>query len=184
MDQDDSKAPHSKDRLRCLSELRLRSLKENVQELRKNVLNSKTSYNTSVRDLATSKLKEMDAQDAGVDTTRIGHLNYTLQEYEDFVPSVTDTASKADLRDFGIRAWNSYRSSISFLSRPHVQSNKSNAIQVMMGDVDRRRNRQSKRRKFDEEQDYTFINLRNMKFNRKLDRAYDVYTQNIRENLE
>jgi hypothetical protein len=172
------------DRLRYLSELRQHSLKENILELRRNGLKSKGSFHPYVRDFASSRLKEIDAQNAGVNTARISNLNYTLQEYEDWVPHVDGAASQNNQLDFGIQAWNSYKSSISFVSKSHAPSNKSNAIQAMMSDIDRRRSHQSKRRKFDEEQDYSFINLRNMKFNRKLDRAYDIYTQNIRDNLE
>jgi len=52
--------------------------------------------------------------------------------------------------------------------------------------VFRRKKREtfSRRRAFNEENDVDYINDRNYHFNKKLARAYDDYTQEIRENLE
>lgn len=51
--------------------------------------------------------------------------------------------------------------------------------------TERRRERFKRRRPFDEEaEDITFINERNRKFNEKIGRTFDKYTEEIRENLE
>ena len=42
----------------------------------------------------------------------------------------------------------------------------------------------SRRRAFDENDDVTFINERNRKFVQKINRAFDQYTEEIRENIE
>lgn len=42
----------------------------------------------------------------------------------------------------------------------------------------------SRRRRFDEEEDVSYINERNMKFNKKLERFYGQYTAEIKQNLE
>ena len=42
----------------------------------------------------------------------------------------------------------------------------------------------SKRRAFRDDQDITFINERNYRFNKKIGRAYDVYTEDLKESLE
>lgn len=42
----------------------------------------------------------------------------------------------------------------------------------------------SKRRHFSGEEDVTYINQRNYKFNQKISRAYDKYTQETKDSLE
>ena len=42
----------------------------------------------------------------------------------------------------------------------------------------------SRRRTFDEDKDVTYINRRNEVFNKKIERAFDSYTAEIRQNLE
>jgi hypothetical protein len=47
-----------------------------------------------------------------------------------------------------------------------------------------RRKEFSRRRTHLEDEDVTYINDRNRKFNKKLSRAYDSYTSEIKQNLE
>lgn len=47
-----------------------------------------------------------------------------------------------------------------------------------------KREKYSRRRTFDEEADIDYINERNMKFNKKLERFYGQYTAEIKQNLE
>lgn len=42
----------------------------------------------------------------------------------------------------------------------------------------------SRRRAFNDNEDVTFINERNRKFVQKVNRAFDQYTEEIRENIE
>ncbi|XP_074603422.1 pre-mRNA-splicing factor syf2 [Brevipalpus obovatus] len=47
-----------------------------------------------------------------------------------------------------------------------------------------KRNKYSRRRKYDEDADIDYINERNMRFNKKLERFYGDYTKEIKQNLE
>ncbi|CAG2113881.1 unnamed protein product [Medioppia subpectinata] len=61
------------------------------------------------------------------------------------------------------------------------------AIDRMVEDLDKqieKRSKYSRRRRFDDDADIDYINERNMKFNKKLDRFYGQYTQEIKQNLE
>jgi pre-mRNA-splicing factor SYF2 len=60
-------------------------------------------------------------------------------------------------------------------------------IDRMVKDLDdqmSRRDKYSRRRRFDDEADIDYINERNMKFNKKLERFYGQYTAEIKQNLE
>ncbi len=47
-----------------------------------------------------------------------------------------------------------------------------------------KRDKFSRRRMHDDDADIDYINERNMKFNKKLERFYGDYTKDIRDNLE
>lgn len=61
------------------------------------------------------------------------------------------------------------------------------AIDRMVDDLNKqidKRAKYSRRRRYDDDADIDYINERNMKFNKKLDRFYGQYTQEIKQNLE
>lgn len=61
------------------------------------------------------------------------------------------------------------------------------AIDRMAEDVEKqveKRDKFSRRRMHDADADIDYINERNMKFNKKLERFYGTYTQEIKDNLE
>ncbi|KAK4327590.1 hypothetical protein Pmani_001947 [Petrolisthes manimaculis] len=61
------------------------------------------------------------------------------------------------------------------------------AIDSMVDDLEKqisKRERYSRRRIYDDDADINFINERNMKFNKKLERFYGGYTEEIKQNLE
>ncbi|KAB7501248.1 Pre-mRNA-splicing factor syf2 [Armadillidium nasatum] len=61
------------------------------------------------------------------------------------------------------------------------------AIDSMVKDLENqiiKREKYSRRRIFDDDDDINFINERNMKFNKKLERFYGQYTEEIKQNLE
>ncbi|XP_064109317.1 pre-mRNA-splicing factor Syf2-like isoform X1 [Macrobrachium nipponense] len=61
------------------------------------------------------------------------------------------------------------------------------AIDNMVNDLEKqiaKREKYSRRRIFDDDDDINFINERNMKFNKKLERFYGNYTEEIKQNLE
>lgn len=60
-------------------------------------------------------------------------------------------------------------------------------IERMVEDVNKQieiRSKRSRRRRFDDDADVDYINERNMKFNKKLERFYGSYTEEIKQNFE
>lgn len=60
-------------------------------------------------------------------------------------------------------------------------------IERMVNDVNKQieiKSKRSRRRRFDDEADVDYINERNMRFNKKLERAYGTYTEEIKQNFE
>ena len=47
-----------------------------------------------------------------------------------------------------------------------------------------KRKKHSRHRAYNPDEDTTYINDKNMRFNRKISRAYDEYTKDIKDNLE
>lgn len=61
------------------------------------------------------------------------------------------------------------------------------AVSRLVDDLDKqikKREKYSRRRAYDEDEDIDYINERNMKFNKKLERFYGKYTTEIKQNLE
>lgn len=58
------------------------------------------------------------------------------------------------------------------------------ALKQHIVEIQGRRTEFSRRRKWDDNATVDFINERNRNFNAKAKRAYDKYTEEIRENLE
>ena len=68
-----------------------------------------------------------------------------------------------------------------------VHQDRKEAIEKMAEDVKNqvaKREKYSRRRMHDEDADVDYINERNMKFNKKLERFYGQYTKDIKDNLE
>lgn len=60
-------------------------------------------------------------------------------------------------------------------------------VEKMVEDVNKQievRSKRSRRRRFDDEADVDYINERNMRFNKKLERFYGNYTDEIKQNFE
>lgn len=60
-------------------------------------------------------------------------------------------------------------------------------VERMVEDVNKQievRNKRSRRRRFDDDADVDYINERNMRFNKKLERFYGSYTEEIKQNFE
>lgn len=78
-----------------------------------------------------------------------------------------------------------YANHNSLIHNTHKDSKE--AIDRMVEDLNKqidKRSKYSRRRRFDDDADIDYINERNMKFNKKLDRFYGQYTQEIKQNLE
>nr|CAG4652197.1 EOG090X0ECA [Triops cancriformis] len=64
---------------------------------------------------------------------------------------------------------------------------KPEAVDRMVADLEKqieKRNKYSRRRRHDDDADIDYINERNMRFNKKLERFYGQYTTEIKQNLE
>jgi len=71
-----------------------------------------------------------------------------------------------------------------FQAAPPVPQAKLAALADDMNEAALRNAQFSRRRTFDEDKDVTYINRRNEVFNKKIERAFDPYTAEIRQNLE
>jgi len=67
---------------------------------------------------------------------------------------------------------------------PPVPKERVQALVEDMHEAALRRTKWSRRRTFHEERDVTYINRRNEVYNKKIERAFDPYTAEIRSNLE
>lgn len=171
-----------KDRLEALREKRIQGCRENEVFLRESKINDKMSSLSQRHKKRIAELKVLEARDAGVDVERLKSLSYTVQDVQDWETGRAGPTHNISY-DYGLRAWTSYSALVSSL-KSNVDLKGKEGIRAISTATDANRKRVSKRRKFDDEQDYTFINSRNQKFNQKLERAYEVYTANIREGLE
>lgn len=165
-----------------LKEARERCCRENEVFLREFKIKERMSTMSERHRRGLSELKDLEAKDAGVDVERLKSLTYSLQDVQDWERRSSEKTSDSNL-DYGIRAWASYSSLVENL-KSDPQKNGKESIRSLAATVDAKRKKVSKRRKFDDEQDYSFINLRNQKFNQKLERAFEIYTANIRDGLE
>ncbi|KAK9767524.1 Pre-mRNA-splicing factor SYF2 [Basidiobolus ranarum] len=73
--------------------------------------------------------------------------------------------------------------SLSFIENKPDRESVDRLVTDVQKQIDKRA-KVSRRRAFNEEDDVTYINERNMHFNRKISRAYDKYTKEIRDNFE
>ena len=73
---------------------------------------------------------------------------------------------------------------LSYGRAPHVQKERVQALVDELQDAEHRRANFSRRRTFDEGDDVTSINMRNENFNKKIERAFNPYTREIKDNLE
>lgn len=69
----------------------------------------------------------------------------------------------------------------------HRRQDPEENVEKMVTDLEKqieKREKYSRRRRYDEEEDVSYINERNAKFNKKLERFYGQYTTEIKQNLE
>ncbi|KAG1714293.1 Pre-mRNA-splicing factor syf2 [Nymphon striatum] len=68
-----------------------------------------------------------------------------------------------------------------------IHKDNKESVDRMVGDLDRQLEKKAKfsrRRMHNDDEDIDYINERNMKFNKKLERFYSQYTKEIKQNLE
>lgn len=173
-------------RLEVISEQRRIALRDNFEDLltysKQERAGNKFQRNLEVYE---RELKDLDAKDAGVDVERIKNLQYNIQEHEDWMSHLERSPqSKGSELDYNSKAWAVYEKQMNSLKSRAGTEPSGSSLSSFMSKRDKERAKFSKRRRFDEEQDITFINQRNYKFNLKLSRAYDKFTLPLRQKLE
>ncbi len=119
-------------------------------------------------------------------------MNWTAEQVAAWQAKEEDRKSKANqgFTDYNQLAFKKYNRMISSINpdiiknlEPDSEEAKSN----LSADVQKQiqvRSQFSKRRHFSGDEDVTYINQRNYKFNQKIARAYDKYTQETKDSLE
>jgi pre-mRNA-splicing factor SYF2 len=133
-----------------------------------------------------NKLKNIEAEEKSVDLERVRQLDYTLAETE-----VWDALQKESHLGFDSGKFSNYQNTAyhKFLKDTGrlKNSTQKEGLNRLLEDIavqDNNAKKFSKRRKFDYDEEVTYINKRNYHFNKKLSRAFDEYTKDIRSNLE
>ncbi|XP_053203820.1 pre-mRNA-splicing factor syf2-like [Panonychus citri] len=101
----------------------------------------------------------------------VKNIKPDLEDYEDVKKTMGDKAFYPKLED---------------MFDPTFKDTKE-GIDRMVEDLDKqleKRGKFSRRRRYDDDADIDFINERNMRFNKKLERFYGQYTTEIKQNLE
>lgn len=119
-------------------------------------------------------------------------MNWTAEQVSAWQAKEEDRKSKANqgFTDYNQLAFKKYSRMVSSINpdiiknlEPDSEEAKSN----LSADVQKQilvRSQFSKRRHFSGDEDVTYINQRNYKFNQKIARAYDKYTQETKDSLE
>lgn len=95
-----------------------------------------------------------------------------------------------DLQADQLEKWDRQKSMKKIKQDPVPASSKEDSvegIERLVDDVNKQieiKSKRSRRRRFDDEADVDYINERNMRFNKKLERAYAGYTEEIKQNFE
>lgn len=119
-------------------------------------------------------------------------MNWTAEEVAEWQAKEEERKSRADkgFTDYNQLAFKKYNRMVASINpdviknyEPDSEEAKSN----LAADIQKQiqvRSKFSKRRHFSGDEDVTYINQRNYKFNQKIARAYDKYTQETKDSLE
>lgn len=187
-------------KFQSLRELRELAVAENLEatkqedaELR---LNPRTRARLDRKKAEAEKyLAKQNAASLGIDLDRIQRFNYTAEEVAEWNKKQEEKASRADsgFTDYNQLAFRKYEKKIAKLEEGSAAKTSaeslddSNRLKEFVAEIksdQEARQKFSKRRKFNEDEDVTYINLRNYRFNKKLSRAYDKYTEELKDSLE
>jgi pre-mRNA-splicing factor SYF2 len=164
------------------------------------------------RQEAQDLLMEKELNGQGIDVERVKNLKYSIEETEKWNEKLMEKEERKDsgFTDFAQVAAKKYRKTIKDF-KPNLKEYEeqktsagfyrdANDLQYGTGQKPNRQQLQrltqeienqnitrgkfSKRRAYNDNDEVTFINERNMRFNKKVNRAYDKYTTEIKANLE
>jgi pre-mRNA-splicing factor SYF2 len=136
-------------------------------------------------------LARQNARTLGLDLDRLQGRQYTAEEVAAWNRMQDERRARRDpgFTDYNQMAFRKYERKIAELEKagPTPAGNEAEAMASLSAELradEEDRAQYSKRRKFDEHEDVTYINLRNYRFNKKLSRAYDKYTEELKDNIE
>lgn len=134
-------------------------------------------------------LARQNAQSLGIDLERLQNRQYTAEEVATWNRLQEEKRARKDpgFTDYNQLAFRKYERKVAELARagrPQTEAEGVAALSAEMRADEEARKNFSKRRKFDEHEDVTYINLRNYRFNKKISRAFDKYTEELKDNLE
>lgn len=136
-------------------------------------------------------LAKQNAKTLGIDLERLQNLQYTAEDVSNWNKLQEERRARVDpgFTDYNQLAFRKYEKKISTLekgsgSAPASEQEAAAALSAEMKADEAARAKFSKRRKFNEHEDVTYINLRNYRFNKKISRAYDKYTEETKDSLE
>ena len=144
-------------------------------------------------------LKEQEMKELGLDVERERLKHYTVEEVEKWNQKLEQKKETEDkgFTDFAQISQKKYERQIRNFKQDSavlkaveegkaVNTEKANLLEKVANDIrseDARKN-SAKRKFYNEDEDVTYINYKNEQFNKKLSRAYDKYTKDIKESLE
>ncbi|KAJ3274099.1 hypothetical protein HDV01_003592 [Terramyces sp. JEL0728] len=196
-----------KEKRKIAKELNKKAVKEVV------VLQRESAKQQRKRKQAEELLQEQDYQSRGIDLERVDNLKYTIEDVEKWNEKLEIRDRKKDVgfTDFTQIAQKKYHKEIqdftpdlnlynqrkeedeefyrSANSLTHGMGNKptEKGINQLVAHVEGLRNKRgnfSRRRAHNEDEEVTFINERNMRFNKKIERAYGKFTGEIKASFE
>ncbi|KAI8854744.1 SYF2 splicing factor-domain-containing protein [Chytridium lagenaria] len=140
--------------------------------------------------------QKQHAEENGLDYDRIRAMTYSVQDVERYEKKERQRAKKADkdqkrtAEELGTRVGGEsdgfYRDANSLAYAAQAKPNPKaveKLVKIVEKDAEKRKTF-SRRRRHNEDDDVTYINERNMRFNRKIARAYDKHTADIRAAFE
>ncbi|KAI8821739.1 SYF2 splicing factor-domain-containing protein, partial [Fimicolochytrium jonesii] len=149
------------------------------------------SMNYSIEDVERWEEKEREKEE-NADKGFTDHAQVQARKYNNLIRSLkpnldtyTDQKAHAHIDAAGDNAFFPDANSLAY-ANPEVKTS-SQGVQRVVADLKKQNEKRatfSRRREFNEDDDVTYINERNMHFNKKISRAYDKYTAEIKANFE
>ena len=197
-------------KLKALSLKRKEAQKEHQKE--SIVEREETNRDKRKRKEAQELLEQQELEDQGIDVERARNLGYTAEDQERWDLKQSEKQERMDngFSDFtqmqakkyskmikelhvDIDKYNSHKQESDFYrdaeskiyAHPDHKPSKEAISKLVKAveDQDKKRKEFSRRRAVKDEQ-VTYINERNMRFNKKASRAYDKYTKEVKDNFE
>lgn len=182
--------PSLNDKLQQLKYERERAVTENFIELqREGEMLTVPEHVLRKKQKAQEYLEREELAKEGIDFERLKATKYTAHETSEWNKRLEERALRKDtgFASYQEASHKKYSGLFSRMTTAPSDATPSARIDLMAVDIEKQiqaRSGHSRRRKFVADEDVTYINQRNYKFNKKIARAYDSYTEKIRENLE